>query len=193
MSDLQISLLVAGALVVAGVYLFNVWQERQFRRRAEHAFAREHEDVLLQSAATQEKVAGERLEPKLEVTASSGALAAARLPVKARPEMAIDPVIDYVVEVTLPDAADGAELHAELIALSVGWGKPVLVAAYAAAGGEWQAAGIDGGARDGSANRSFLRRCRHRDRHQCRDARRKSVLRHQDPCACRSGRAQARA
>lgn len=147
MSDLQISLLVAGALVVAGVYLFNVWQERQFRRRAEHAFAREHEDVLLQGAATQGKAAGERLEPKLEVTASTGAQAAARLPLKAGPAIAIDPVIDYVVEVTLPDAADGAELHAELVALSVGWGKPVLVAAYAAAGGEWQAAGIDGGAR----------------------------------------------
>src|SRR5258705_9945734 len=106
MSDLQISLLVAGAVVVAGVYLFNVWQERQFRRRAEHAFAREHEDVLLQGAATQDKAAGERLEPMLEVTASGAALAGARLPVKARPAMAIGPVIDYVGEGTLADAAD---------------------------------------------------------------------------------------
>ena len=33
MSDLQISLLAIGACVVAGVYAFNLWQERQFRRR----------------------------------------------------------------------------------------------------------------------------------------------------------------
>jgi FtsZ-interacting cell division protein ZipA len=147
MSDLQISLLAAGAVVVAGVYLFNVWQERQFRRRSEQAFARKHEDVLLQGAATQEKAAAERVEPKLEVTAPSATPAGPRVPVKAHTPLAIDPVIDYVIEVTLPDAADGAELHTELIALSVGWGKPVLVAAYAAAGGEWQPAGIDGGGR----------------------------------------------
>ena len=51
MSDLQISLLVVGALVVIGVYFFNWWQERQFHRRAEQAFAREHEDVLLTEPA----------------------------------------------------------------------------------------------------------------------------------------------
>jgi FtsZ-interacting cell division protein ZipA len=146
MSDLQISLLVIGALIVAGIYLFNTWQERQFRRRSEHAFAREHEDVLLQGAATQEQPSGERVEPKLQVTASTAAIAA-RIPVKASPAVAIDPVIDYVVEVIILDAADGAELHAELLALSAGWSKPVLVEGYAAASGEWQAAGIGGGAR----------------------------------------------
>ncbi|HEV2008376.1 MAG TPA: hypothetical protein VGQ88_06595, partial [Burkholderiales bacterium] len=146
MSDLQISLLVAGALVIAGVYLFNIWQERQFRRRSEHAFAREHEDVLLQGAAAQEKAAGARVEPKLQVTASTATIAP-RIPVKSPPVIAIDPVIDYVVEVLIPDADDGAELHAQLLALAAGWGKPVLVAGYAAASGEWHAAGIGGGAR----------------------------------------------
>jgi FtsZ-interacting cell division protein ZipA len=48
MSDLQIGLLVVGVFVVAGVYLFGLWQERELRRKTEQAFAHEHEDVLLQ-------------------------------------------------------------------------------------------------------------------------------------------------
>jgi FtsZ-interacting cell division protein ZipA len=47
MNELQISLLAVGAVVVAGVYGFNRWQERKYRRQTESAFAAEHEDVLL--------------------------------------------------------------------------------------------------------------------------------------------------
>ena len=47
MSELQISLLAIGFLIVAGVYGFNRFQERKHRRRAEQAFPSEHEDVLL--------------------------------------------------------------------------------------------------------------------------------------------------
>ena len=41
--------------------------------------------------------------------------------------------------------ADGADLHAELLALAAGWGKPVLVAGYDPASGEWHAAGAGNG------------------------------------------------
>ena len=37
MSDLQLSLIVVGLIVIAGVYLFNVWQERRYRQRIEEA------------------------------------------------------------------------------------------------------------------------------------------------------------
>ena len=47
MSELQISLLAIGLLIVAGVYGFNRFQERKHRRRAEQAFPSGHEDVLL--------------------------------------------------------------------------------------------------------------------------------------------------
>ena len=47
MSELQISLLAIGLLIVAGVYAFNRFQERKHRRRAEQAFSSGHEDVLL--------------------------------------------------------------------------------------------------------------------------------------------------
>jgi uncharacterized protein HemX len=49
MSDLQISLVAIGGAVVVGVALFNWVQQRRFRRSAEEAFERKHEDVLLES------------------------------------------------------------------------------------------------------------------------------------------------
>lgn len=47
MSELQISLLAIGLLIVAGVYGFNRFQERKYRRIAEKAFPSRREDVLL--------------------------------------------------------------------------------------------------------------------------------------------------
>jgi len=129
MSDLQISLLVIGAFVVAGVYLFNWRQEREFRRTAEQAFAREHEDVLLQGTPA-DSSAQARIEPKMQGAPPSASRAVAH----------IDPVIDYVVEVSPPQPQAGGDLHRQLLTLSAGWGKTVLVAGYDAASGEWQEA-----------------------------------------------------
>ena len=47
MSDLQIGLLVLGLIVIASVVAFNWYQEKRFRRRAEHGFKRPEADVLL--------------------------------------------------------------------------------------------------------------------------------------------------
>ena len=63
MSDLQISLIVIGIVVVVGVILFNWMQQRRYRRGAEEAFERKHEDVLL---GADEIVAQDgRVEPQL--------------------------------------------------------------------------------------------------------------------------------
>lgn len=63
MSDLQISLIVIGVAVVAGVVLFNWMQQRRYRQGAEEAFERKHEDVLLEA---DEIVAEDgRVEPQL--------------------------------------------------------------------------------------------------------------------------------
>jgi len=143
MNDLQISLLVIGAFIVAGVYLFNLWQERQFRRRAERAFAHEHDDVLLQDAEEQDAAPAARVEPKLQ-PANPLTAAAAQTPARPSAAIMLDPVIDYVMELRLNSARDGADLHAELLALAAGWGKPVLVAGYDPASGEWHEAGSGG-------------------------------------------------
>lgn len=136
MSDLQISLLIIGAVVVAGVYLFNLWQERRFRQRTEQAFAREHPDVLL---ADETPAAQQRVEPTI-----NGEVQAAE-PADNRPAasaaMAIDPVIDYVVEVNLAGPVDGGGLREELCALMAESGKPVLAEGHDAACGGWMEAG----------------------------------------------------
>ena len=49
MSELQISLLAIGALVVAGVLIYNRVQERGAKHAAERSFRSGHDDVLLLS------------------------------------------------------------------------------------------------------------------------------------------------
>jgi len=58
MSSLQLGLIVAGILLVAGVIVYNAWQERRIRRRIASAF-RGADDAAPQAAA------GSRLEPTL--------------------------------------------------------------------------------------------------------------------------------
>lgn len=130
MSEFQLSLLGIGVAVIVGVYLFNLWQEREFHRNSERAFARQHDDVLLENAA-----AG-RMEPQLQ----RAALATATVRHRAD-HMTIDPIIDYVVEASLSAPNSGAEPHEELLALTAAARKPVLVAGRES-DSEWSDAGI---------------------------------------------------
>lgn len=63
MSELQISLLAIGFLIVAGVYGFNRLQERKYRRIAEKAFPVRQEDVLLDSGAKEGRVSKSNVPP----------------------------------------------------------------------------------------------------------------------------------
>lgn len=63
MSDLQMSLLAIGAVVVAGVYGFNVFQERRYGRKMEKAFHAKPEDILINDDTTSEPRV--RVEPVL--------------------------------------------------------------------------------------------------------------------------------
>lgn len=69
MSDLQISLLAIGLLVVLGVMLFNWLQERKYRRQSQQAFQSGQDDVLLEPAvadvadAPPHEMRIERIEP----------------------------------------------------------------------------------------------------------------------------------
>lgn len=133
MSDLQISLLAIGAVVVAAVYAFNIWQERQLRRRTEEAFARDHPDVLLGGAIKSD----DDNEPRVEPMINAASPPAVALPQPAAVAGAIDPVIDFVVEVNLKTPADGAALRDDLRAALAATGKAVLAEGYAASSGDW--------------------------------------------------------
>lgn len=62
-SDLQLSLLGLGALLVGGVWAYNIWQERKYRRQIDTAFgaqAQPSADPLLNAAAEDETPAWAR-------------------------------------------------------------------------------------------------------------------------------------
>lgn len=47
MSNLQITLIIIGCIIIAGVMAFNWWQERQFRSHLESSFSTQQNDALL--------------------------------------------------------------------------------------------------------------------------------------------------
>ncbi len=63
MSDLQISLIIIGIIIIAGVALFNWVQHLRYRRKIQAAFNHEHDDVLLDKANRSDT--NQRIEPKL--------------------------------------------------------------------------------------------------------------------------------
>jgi len=140
MSDLQISLLIIGAVVVGGVYLFNWMQERKFRRKLGQAFEVEREDVLLGATAK----GGARVEPQVS-WADTGTVG---VPDSPEPEsssvtgapvtvLPFDPDIEYVavIESAAPIAESAID---DLLTRAAACGKPCRVAGLRAQGSEWE-------------------------------------------------------
>jgi hypothetical protein len=144
LSDLQLSLVVIGVLVIGGVYVLNWVQERRFRRRIGEAFDDEREDALLQA----EPVA--RVEPQI---ASAPVLRPERIAAGgAREEGAVsgatphaspgalaefDSLIDYVARIdgSTPIAERAVD---ELVARTAACGKPYRIAGFNPQSGEWE-------------------------------------------------------
>jgi len=135
MSDLQLSLLAIGAVVVGVVYCYNWMQERGLRRRMQQAFGAAHDDVLLKGGV-ESALADGRLEPQL-VT---------REPAAGRREPGSDPgaatsgfdaVLDYVAEID-SDGPISDALIGELAGRVAACGKPVHVAGLDARSGAWE-------------------------------------------------------
>lgn len=97
MSDLQIGLLAVGVLVVAVIFAYNALQERKARRHAEQAFGSSHADVLMEGGAG-------RQEPRFDASARRAhAAEVPQLP---------DQRLDYVIELSLPQQSQAAEVAA---------------------------------------------------------------------------------
>lgn len=62
MSDLQLSLIIIGILIIAGVAIFNWFQQQRYRRKIQEAFDHEHHDILLNTQDTDET--SQRIEPR---------------------------------------------------------------------------------------------------------------------------------
>jgi len=134
MSDLQIGLLFIGAVVIAGVVLYNHMQETRFRRRAEAGFGRDGGDALLAPPAP---VPAERIEPLLSPAAadSDPAISGRVEPVgMALGNSDTEPSpIDYIIQVDATQIIGRDALQRLLEALD-GLGKRVQVLASAAPG-----------------------------------------------------------
>jgi len=105
MSELQISLLAIGALVVAGVLVYNRVQERGAKRAAERSFRSAHDDVLLHQAT------GAHAGDVAEETHRASTRAAVPDDT-ARPDPAIDYIVDFAAEHPVPQAALREQWHA---------------------------------------------------------------------------------
>ena len=133
MTDLQIGLLVIGAIVVAGVLLFNRLQERRARRAAEQAFRSSAADALLAESPARAET------PPAEARPPQGRPVA--LPQEALP----DPRVDYVVTLSFAAPASLAVLREQWKPFEHRYAKRALLA-YAADGGSWRRLGHgDGG------------------------------------------------
>lgn len=116
MSDLQLSLIGLGIVLVGGVFAYNKWQERKHRKLAERVFRGEHPDVLLgrrqAGPAEPEEPEAERIEPGIQPARDDGdeqrmaaAQASGEMPADTPglhaapepPEALADPAIDCVV------------------------------------------------------------------------------------------------
>ncbi len=154
MSDLQLALVVIGALVIVGVYAFNRLQERQFRRRMERAFQDRPEDVLI--APVKARASEERVEPHVGAHSAAPASEEA-LAIAADSESAHDPTpthsttaapaattskpafaIDFVCHLESVTALPSAAL-AELLRSMHALGKPVSLRAWNPDAAEWVA------------------------------------------------------
>ncbi len=151
MSDLQISLLAIGALVVGGVFLYNWVQEHRFRRRLSEAFGEKAEDVLLEDEA--EALPGEaRQEPQLEPEVELSLPAGAARDVPGAPEIAtpglrrardsgaaleFDGALEGIAEIqadrVIPESVIG-----ELVSKLAACGKPARAAGFNPESGTWE-------------------------------------------------------
>ncbi len=136
MSDLQISLLGIGALVIAGVLLYNHLQQRRLHKRLSAAFDTPRRDVLLGENA--DTVAGtadnfpsaSRIEPQLEGGRAAPAAVVAN----------IDETIDCVAAVATAgsDTPLTAAQVAEVLSGVAACGRSWRAAGYNISSGRWE-------------------------------------------------------
>lgn len=119
MTDFQTSLIAAAGVFVAGVFIYNKWQEHKAKKSVERAFASEHDDVLMRKGdepafdAAPEVRHEVRPEPTFDAAPQADAGQAAT--VRAEPSFSLG-------DVPLVDGGSGAygvQAHEEPVAPSV--------------------------------------------------------------------------
>jgi hypothetical protein len=115
MTDLQLSLIAAGAVFIVGVFSYNKWQEYKAKKSVERAFASEHDDVLMRSGELPAYAGEQRSEPQFsmdEVPLVDGGSGAYATPEHGA--AAVSPTFAEDAEAVPARSADAAVPPAEL-------------------------------------------------------------------------------
>ncbi len=151
MSNLQISLIMIGALFVVGIVLFNGWQQRNHRRKTESLFESRPDDVLLDDfkpvQLREERVEHQFVDLDPEPDESDQIVAEEEpvltevieeeAPIKPSSSHFVDAETDYIAEIEVKDPV-GAEELAELFRRKFDFGKPIGVYGLNIDSGCWE-------------------------------------------------------
>jgi hypothetical protein len=160
MSDLQLSLLIIGVIVVGGVGAYNWYQQWRLRRAIEHGIAEKHEDMLARERTPRD--VSPRIEPQIgrrEPVGTSDsertgnvpdamveAQEASALTAAVPPVPGFDPAMDYIVSIDAQEPISAAGL-AELHTRAAACGRRFRVAGYNENEDTWEEAARLGGGR----------------------------------------------
>lgn len=154
MSDLHLSLIGFGLVIIVGVVAYNWFQEQKFRKIAQQRFQAPREDVLMASADSRgpatiarETLDDVRIEPRMHSPQTAPEMSPQEEPLPARTAppaprkpandlpAPIDAVIDYVVRLDFAEAVQAETVRATFGAAT--FGKPVIWRALNATG-QWE-------------------------------------------------------
>lgn len=138
MSDLQISLLAIGIVVIGGVLVYNWYQERLLRRRLGEAFSDTHQDVLLGDSPTDNR--STRVEPQLDNGNQTAVSSPQTVKDVREPPLAvagIDESIDCVATLSGETPLTAAQVS-ELLSGVAACGRTWRAAGFNAASGKWE-------------------------------------------------------
>ena len=136
MSELQISLLVIGIVVLLVLYGLNGYKQRQYQRKFGAAFKAQHEDVLYRQGAEDSVADGsatESLIEEMEQAESAPSLSVSTDEIFAL----LDAATDYVV-VLAPSKPVASDALARLWQQRFDFGQNVQVCGLNASSGEWE-------------------------------------------------------
>lgn len=157
MTDLQISLILIGCLIVGAVFSYNKWQEHKARKSVDRAFSGTHEDVLMTpegaSARTEpsftpqahdDEQAAPDSPPAMDAEFDSPAEETAAEHADMRPQSAaavkplpVDELVDCIIPVVLDAPVRGERLLQALQPLRHAGAKPVYWIGQATQG-QWE-------------------------------------------------------
>lgn len=135
MSDLQISLLAIGVVAVLGVIVYNLWQQRRFRRKYGVMFQPEHDDIL--SAPTGDGAAAERVEHVMGDENGAGAAPGTTYQTMDAALLFPDEATDYVTVLSF-SGPESAQVLAPLWQRRFDFGKTIYACGLNASSSEWE-------------------------------------------------------